>query len=445
MAYYLASDGTNDYVQLQAPVTINAGQNYRIEIDIECSDNDAFGVRLFGVSGSDANRFSIFDGVSANAVFVLFGSKNVGLPVDVLDRHTWALFRNDGVTNGLRVDGVLSPASGANSAGLSFDWLLAQRTATRSRNAVNLYRMKVWIDGVLAHDWNPSNRSLGDSVLVDEVGGNHGTLMNFATDGSQWVYYDDGGAPVDYPVELLATAAITLPAEKIGQAVAGLNAAAAAAVAAHKIAQAQLAVNASQSASLTANKIGQSLLPVSASSIATATAGKIGFGAASLNANADINLISGNVIVVEASINFNAAASIGLSGQKRAAGSVAFSSAANIQISDRKTGTANVNLTAASAASFSATKLGAAAASLQFAATFALFNSKASYSSFTVPVTISITLSGLSAATKPVAQVVYINTRSKQRSLLTTSSEQQLHITTHSRQRYSLQSGGVSV
>lgn len=213
MAYYLASDGTNDYVQLESLVSIIVGQNYRIEVDFECADNDAFGVRLLGVPGSDVNRLIIFDGVSGNIVFTPMGTKSSGLPVDALDRHLWAFYRDNGTTNLASVDGVESPtAISENSTGFSFEWLLTQRTATNARNAVNLYRCKVWIDGVLAHDWNPSNRSLGGNILVDEVGGNHGTLVNFATDGSQWVYYDDGGGepePSNYDAGGASAAALS--------------------------------------------------------------------------------------------------------------------------------------------------------------------------------------------------------------------------------------------
>lgn len=83
LAHLLATDGTDDYVQLNSPVAVSAGQNYRIEIDFECTDNDAFGVRLLGIPGSDTNRLIIFDGVSANIVFTPLGTKNSGLPVDV--------------------------------------------------------------------------------------------------------------------------------------------------------------------------------------------------------------------------------------------------------------------------------------------------------------------------------------------------------------------------
>jgi hypothetical protein len=58
-----------------------------------------------------------------------------------------------------------------------------------------LYRARFWSDAsqtVLALDYNPSTSNGTGSILPEDVGGSDGSLVNFPTDDSQWVFYDDG-------------------------------------------------------------------------------------------------------------------------------------------------------------------------------------------------------------------------------------------------------------
>ena len=65
--------------------------------------------------------------------------------------------------------------------------------------------------------YDPSASNGTGSILPDTVGGNDGTLVNFPTDDSQWVFYYDGSEPepVAQPVSLITAEvkneALTLP------------------------------------------------------------------------------------------------------------------------------------------------------------------------------------------------------------------------------------------
>lgn len=423
MAHYLASDGVNDYVQLSNPVAIPGSTPYRIEIDFQALDGSDFGVRLSGNSGSNTGRVIVFKGANPNTIGGL-GTIGTTGGVNILNRAVWAWYRLNETTNKVAVDGAVMPAALENGGGFSFAWLLSELNATNSRNPVNLYSYKVFIADVLVHHWDPSASNGTGNQLLDIVGGNHGTLINFATDGSQWVYYDNGTEQTSHAVELSAMATLQLVGQKVGQALSAIIGAASAQINASKIAKAQAIAAGNASASLGGVKVGNAALAVTANSAASLAANKTGRGAASINATASINLTAGNVITVQATINFNATASIGLLGSKCANASVEFLSAATSQLQASKTGAANVNLAAGNTASLSSSKTG--------------------YCSFTVPVSISITLSGLSAATRPVAKAVFINNRSTKKSSLATGSTLLHTIKTQSRQRYNLQSGGAN-
>ena len=61
--------------------------------------------------------------------------------------------------------------------------------------SMKLYSIKIYnSSGTLIHNYDPSATGGTGLVLEDTVGGNDGTLVNFPTDDSQWVFYDAGGA-----------------------------------------------------------------------------------------------------------------------------------------------------------------------------------------------------------------------------------------------------------
>lgn len=70
---------------------------------------------------------------------------------------------------------------------------------------IDFYSLTVFINGQIAHNYNKQAlNGSNDTTLPDTVGGNDGTLVNFQTDNSQWVFFDDGGGAVDPEPELHA-------------------------------------------------------------------------------------------------------------------------------------------------------------------------------------------------------------------------------------------------
>lgn len=183
---YLKSDGVNDYVQLASPVIVDANQAYRLEIDFQALDGGDFGVRLFGNLGNDNSRLIAWKGNNANIGYIT-GTRPTVLNNNILKRQTFTIYRTNAVTHELDIDGVNIPTFAAdNGSGLNFDVLLTQNSVTNARNPVNLYGVRLYIEGVLTNNWMPSASNGSGDILYDTVGGNHGTLINFATDGSQW-------------------------------------------------------------------------------------------------------------------------------------------------------------------------------------------------------------------------------------------------------------------
>lgn len=197
MAHYLASDGVNDYVQLASPVSVAAGVPYRIEIDFQSVDGPDFGVRLSGNSGVNTSRVIVWKGTTPNTVGPLGAIATTGA-INTLTRAKWAWYRTDAINNRLSVDDVVMPAVIQNSGNFSFSLLLTELSATNSRNPVNLYSYKVFANDILIHHWDPSASNGTGNLLLDVVGGNHGTLVNFPADDSHWVFYESGGGSTQH-------------------------------------------------------------------------------------------------------------------------------------------------------------------------------------------------------------------------------------------------------
>jgi hypothetical protein len=87
-------------------------------------------------------------------------------------------------------------------------------------NGSRIGSTKVFLSGNLVRSYNKQTlNGSNDTVYPDTVGGNDGTLVNFPTDNSQWVFYDDGsGSEVTSDVTFTvnaptssASASATLP------------------------------------------------------------------------------------------------------------------------------------------------------------------------------------------------------------------------------------------
>ena len=64
----------------------------------------------------------------------------------------------------------------------------------------DLYHFEVYKDGALTNNYNKQTLiGSNDTVFPDTAGGNDGTLVDFPTDDSQWVFFEDGGTVTPEP------------------------------------------------------------------------------------------------------------------------------------------------------------------------------------------------------------------------------------------------------
>jgi len=116
-------------------------------------------------------------------------------------------FEHDGVNTKLAVNGVEV-------------WSIPETLASNSQDALFRFQLNAvselkWLkcsDGATVRDYNKQALSgANDTVFPDIEGNNDGTLVNFPTDDSQWIFYDDGGGAVEQPV-------VSVNAEEVHQA-----------------------------------------------------------------------------------------------------------------------------------------------------------------------------------------------------------------------------------
>lgn len=211
MAYLLRFDGSDDNVDLTSPISAT-GDGVLAEIDFvyQGASND---VICGGTSFSDYwridkdNQFRISIAGSATNL-------TINTPLVVGERYTLRLVRTGSSVVVEDESGVaLTPAANFNSNPFVIDKIGSFHNGS-SNLVMDLYGFKA-NNG--ANNYSPSASNGTGQILPDTVGGNDGTLVNFPTDDSQWVFYYDGSEPepVAQPVSLITAEvkneALTLP------------------------------------------------------------------------------------------------------------------------------------------------------------------------------------------------------------------------------------------
>lgn len=198
MAFYLEFDGQNDRVDIGSEIFVS-GDGFLFEIDFvykgTAFDHLVGGSNLFFRINNTASLNLRVDGSSQNLNF------NNSLVSG--ERYYFKLGRTGGTYQ--LFDENDAPIS--NSRDLPASPIGISKIGAQFTNANNIpmdfYRLKVNQSGVLIHDYDPSASNGTGSILPDTIGGNDGTLVNFPTDDSQWVFYDDGQGGVDTLVPTL--------------------------------------------------------------------------------------------------------------------------------------------------------------------------------------------------------------------------------------------------
>lgn len=197
MAYYLNLDGSDQYVDV-SPI------NYEI--------GDAIEVTVFGFSGSGGASRYILDsdsGLTSSRPFLLvradgtfqFNASSLtnvridGVPVD----NSVTIFPTDGGDHIITAETYRSVRIA--KIGSKFDSIQPWNAGIKN--------VRVSRSGADVNHWNKQVLSgANDTVLDDTVGGNDGTLVNFPTDNSQWIFYSAPSAGVDVDVTEISASAL---------------------------------------------------------------------------------------------------------------------------------------------------------------------------------------------------------------------------------------------
>ncbi len=194
MAYLLRFDGSDDNVDLTSPISAT-GDGVLAEIDFVYQGASNH-VICGGTSFSDywrIDRDSQFRISIAGSASIL----TINTPLVIGERYTLRLVRTGSSVVVEDESGVaLTPAANFNSNPFVIDKIGSFHNGS-SNLVMDLYGFKA-NNG--ANNYSPSASNGTGQILPDTVVGNDGTLVNFPTDNSQWIFYDDGGGAVEQPV-----------------------------------------------------------------------------------------------------------------------------------------------------------------------------------------------------------------------------------------------------
>lgn len=204
MAYKLkftgatSSSTTAERVDLASSITLNANtgtDNLRVEIEFELDSLSATNTLCFAanfcrfqilntgqISVQYRNQTNSLAAVTSATGVVSVGVRYVlALELSNVDRNA-RIFLND-----VEVGMVAS----------RWGTFTVDRFGLWPENSTfngSLYRATCYQNNVIVNDYDPSASNGTGTTLIDTIGGNNGTLVNFPTDNSQWVFYESGGA-----------------------------------------------------------------------------------------------------------------------------------------------------------------------------------------------------------------------------------------------------------
>jgi hypothetical protein len=196
MAYFLRFDnsiGGNRAVNFTAVPTAGASgsKNFRWVFDFEMQGTNA----PFAYNDPFNASLLIFFTSSTNLqIRNISSTQSITLNTAVTTRTVIEIVGNSGTISVIQ-DGV-SVGTIFPTTDILFDIGGFGRNGSATRD-FDLYRAEFYDGGVLVHDFDPSATSGIGSILEDVVGTNDGTLADFPTDNSQWVFYAAAGINID--------------------------------------------------------------------------------------------------------------------------------------------------------------------------------------------------------------------------------------------------------
>ena len=229
--YYLKFDGVNDYVLVDInSVSLTPSWSLEFLPDLTSSVITTGFYRLFGGSNnfdSDNRIISSPNGndfrFSIKGVQYQWANQGIDhtLPIKLVATPSGGIeLFNDGISKGIRGTGG-NIGIGLGRIGVNFN--------TYYDGGIKYVDFQNFNDSSLNRYYDPSATNGIGSILPDTEGGNNGTLVNFPTDDSQWVFYDAGGGGLvitsvaiasaeSFGTPVLTAGAVTLSPETIASA-----------------------------------------------------------------------------------------------------------------------------------------------------------------------------------------------------------------------------------
>ena len=222
MAYLLRTPtGLNSTVSLSS--SINLFSNVGDYLEIRCSIRNTNGQSIVGIN----NSFDDFIQMQTSRIRMRMAPANLDFSTNYTMPSPDAEFilRFERVSS-IQIQGFLDGESigvVTSTDSLNFNQLLRSQNDSVGRFEGDVYYIKGSFNGGVSDTFNYNKQTLSgsnDKTFPDTVGGNDGTLVNFQTDNSQWVFFDDGGgaagvtADAAYTVTaptFTSSASVTLP------------------------------------------------------------------------------------------------------------------------------------------------------------------------------------------------------------------------------------------
>lgn len=188
MAYLLRFDGVNDYVTLASTINISTTDDFSIRWRWPTTSSGNH--RVLGGDNVDSSSSRIIHFANGNITVYGGTGGNVGFS-QATDQSI------DRVIELRRVAGSLSlhydgqQQGPAQNSSQSFTFGVLGANFSTATVASDLYNIEFEVNGQAISFYDPTASNGAGSILTDTIGSNDGTLVNFPTDNSQWVFYSD--------------------------------------------------------------------------------------------------------------------------------------------------------------------------------------------------------------------------------------------------------------
>ncbi|WP_290738385.1 hypothetical protein [Haliea sp.] len=193
MAYYLSvgNGGTDQEILLGSPTPdLSTGQPFRLLFECRYTSTGSNEIKLIREQVTvEANWTTLTDSVLYTTLIGSGqGTLNLTHGVDYTDFHVYEIVY-DGIDLWLEVDGLETDRiTNVTGYRASFDAIRPDSIT----GSVDIKRVEFFYSGAVQNKYNKQSlNGSNDTVFPDTAGGNDGTLVNFPTDNSQWVFYSE--------------------------------------------------------------------------------------------------------------------------------------------------------------------------------------------------------------------------------------------------------------